>query len=242
MEDNVNLDVEQPQVNVDSLSNPGTGEKTLVEDCGSTFGKFKDATSLLSAYNELQAEFTRKSQKLSEVLKKLETTSDNKNIDGLAQEIDKGSTDEINLVNSTENKPQNVRSNWTNVVDDFFSRNPDAKSDAKSIATILKANPELRNLKNGIDIAYKMVQAENYRKPADLSHDPEFVRDHIMTNDEIKSSIIREYLENASKAKTMPKMLGKEIGEHVYASANPIRPNSIENAGRIFEEMLKGKK
>lgn len=33
---------------------------------GSSFGKFKDAESLLNAYNSLQAEFTRKSQKLSE--------------------------------------------------------------------------------------------------------------------------------------------------------------------------------
>ena len=39
---------------------------------GSTFGKFKDAQSLLDAYNSLQAEFTRKSQRLAEFQKKLE--------------------------------------------------------------------------------------------------------------------------------------------------------------------------
>ena len=38
---------------------------------GSTFGKFKDAQSLLDAYNSLQAEFTRKSQKLAEFQKKI---------------------------------------------------------------------------------------------------------------------------------------------------------------------------
>lgn len=36
---------------------------------GSPFGKFKDSTSLLSAYNSLQAEFTRKSQRLAELEK-----------------------------------------------------------------------------------------------------------------------------------------------------------------------------
>lgn len=36
---------------------------------GSMFGKFKDAKSLLDAYNSLEAEFTRKSQKLAEFQK-----------------------------------------------------------------------------------------------------------------------------------------------------------------------------
>lgn len=39
-------------------------------DSGSGFGKFKDAQSLLNAYNCLEAEFTRKSQKLAEFQKK----------------------------------------------------------------------------------------------------------------------------------------------------------------------------
>lgn len=38
----------------------------------SIYGKFKDAKTLLDAYNSLQAEFTRKSQKLAEVQKQFE--------------------------------------------------------------------------------------------------------------------------------------------------------------------------
>lgn len=37
---------------------------------GSIYGKFKDAQTLLDAYNSLEAEFTRKSQKLAEFQKK----------------------------------------------------------------------------------------------------------------------------------------------------------------------------
>lgn len=37
----------------------------------SIFGKFKDAQTLLDAYNSLQAEFTRKSQKLADIQKSL---------------------------------------------------------------------------------------------------------------------------------------------------------------------------
>ena len=42
---------------------------------GSPLGKFKDSESLLNAYNELQSEFTRKCQKLSEAEKKLQESS-----------------------------------------------------------------------------------------------------------------------------------------------------------------------
>ena len=38
----------------------------------SIYGKFKDAKTLLDAYNSLQAEFTRKSQKLAEFQKQIE--------------------------------------------------------------------------------------------------------------------------------------------------------------------------
>ena len=41
----------------------------------SIYGKFKDAQSLLDAYNSLQAEFTRKSQKLSEIQKQFDTNA-----------------------------------------------------------------------------------------------------------------------------------------------------------------------
>lgn len=37
----------------------------ILEEGSNDFGKFKDAESLLKAYNNLQAEFTKKSQKLS---------------------------------------------------------------------------------------------------------------------------------------------------------------------------------
>ena len=38
----------------------------------SIYGKFKDAQTLLEAYNSLQAEFTRKSQRLAEIQKQME--------------------------------------------------------------------------------------------------------------------------------------------------------------------------
>lgn len=54
-----------------SANEATTGAQEVVDAStgGSPFGKFKDSTSLLSAYNSLQAEFTRKSQRLAELEK-----------------------------------------------------------------------------------------------------------------------------------------------------------------------------
>jgi hypothetical protein len=62
MEENL---IEQPSLETESL-----GAQTSTENQeGSMFGKFKDAKTLLEAYNNLQSEFTRKSQKLAEFQK-----------------------------------------------------------------------------------------------------------------------------------------------------------------------------
>lgn len=49
----------------------------------SIYGKFKDAQTLLDAYNSLEAEFTRKSQKLAEIQKKCEENALFSNNDSL---------------------------------------------------------------------------------------------------------------------------------------------------------------
>lgn len=67
-------------------------EQASVNSEGSMYGKFKDAQSLLDAYNSLQAEFTRKSQKLAEFQKKEEENAFFSNNDSL-EEILKDATD-----------------------------------------------------------------------------------------------------------------------------------------------------
>lgn len=57
----------------------------------SIYGKFKDAETLLNAYNSLEAEFTRKSQKLSEIQRKLEENALLSNNDSLEKIIDDSS-------------------------------------------------------------------------------------------------------------------------------------------------------
>ena len=58
---------------IEQLNTEPETEKFQSENSeGSIYGKFKDAQTLLDAYNSLQAEFTRKSQKLAEIQKQIE--------------------------------------------------------------------------------------------------------------------------------------------------------------------------
>ncbi len=71
---------------------PDTQEMQSENSQSSIYGKFKDAETLLEAYNSLQAEFTRKSQKLAEIQKELSNNAVFSKSDSL-DEILKDSTD-----------------------------------------------------------------------------------------------------------------------------------------------------
>ena len=64
--------LEQPNLETETFGSDFSADNaesfSEVQD-GSMLGKFKDAKSLLEAYNNLEAEFTRKSQKLADIQK-----------------------------------------------------------------------------------------------------------------------------------------------------------------------------
>ena len=65
--ENKEITLEQPTIVPESVTNEGTDDKNEVD----SFGKFKTAQDLKSAYQKLEQEFTRKSQKLKELEGKL---------------------------------------------------------------------------------------------------------------------------------------------------------------------------
>ena len=252
--------VEQPQAL--QIGNGSLDEERVVQsspnaDNGSTFGKFKDATSLLAAYDSLQAEFTRKSQKLSEIQKKLDMF-ENRNVDGLAQENNKGSMDKSIDSVSTENNPQGESNKidvdceinalkeknekqiaWKLKVDDFFSRHADAREFSRDIGKILKDNPELRGIDSSLEIAYKLAKSSREHKPAEHLNDPKFVSDHVMKNENIKNQIIHEYLKSVKNTNSSPKLLGGETNM-IYSVPNVKKPRTIEDASKIVSKMFGG--
>ena len=263
MENQIN--VEQPVGSTSetdlSLEEGLNQSSSLDTNSGSTLGKFKDATSLLAAYDALEKEFTRKSQKLSEVQRKLNMMENGSSV-GLAQGNVEGLTN-INHARavSTENKSEdNINNNqtealdtlkltqekyeksmnWKRKVDGFFSRHADGRDYSLEMGKILKSNPELRSSENGLELAYNLAKSKGLKKPAELIEDPNFISQYIMNNEKIKSEIIKDYLNNIKSNSDAPRII-KSNTNTVYASASPRQPKTIEDAARIVSKMFGGR-
>ena len=250
-----NQSLEQPlengvQVEVNEPIEDAKDTTTTNSNC-STFGKFKDATSLLSAYDSLQAEFTRKSQKLADAERRIaEFESKNINLaqdesSGLLAKGDVGAVTEnkINNSNSDANSSDNDYKklekslNWKRKVDEFFVNNIDAKNHSLEMAKILKNNKGLKELDNALEIAYNLALKSEMKKPADLINDSEFIDNYIMKNDKIKNDIIRDYLLSLNGREVSPKLISGGSSS-VYASPNDKKPTTIAEATKIVSKMF----
>lgn len=103
-----NKNIEQPILETENFSK----EESTENQEGSIYGKFKDAKSLLDAYNNLQAEFTRKSQKLAEFQKESDKNAFFQDNITLDEFLSKTGNDkykkEIEEILSTDNELNNL--------------------------------------------------------------------------------------------------------------------------------------
>lgn len=177
---------------------------------GSPIGKFKNAGSLLSAYNELEKEFTKKCQKLSE--------------------LEKQNADNVDTT------PVYMLENWRNEIKEFLTSHNEAQKYSKEIAKELMQNKELASSKNALELAYAKVLAKNFKSEDTLLEDDSFIENKILKNDKIKSRIINEYLNEISKKKSPPVVLnnkGSSLGFSVSET-----PKTFDEAIKIVEKMF----
>lgn len=183
----------------------------VCETEGSPIGKFKNAGSLLSAYNELEKEFTKKCQKISE--------------------LEKQNTDNV------EQTPVYLQENWRDEIKNFLNLNGGAQTYAKDIAKELMQDISLAKSKNALELAYAKVLAKNFKNEDNLLEDETFVENKILKNEKIRSRIINEYLDELSKKKAPPMVLngkGSSLGFSIQE-----KPKTFEDAMKIVEKMFK---
>ena len=164
---------EEVKGNSDALqSNVGetdNDEVNNINNSGSNFGKFNSAEDLLTAYNNLQAEFTRKCQKLSE-LKKSDTGS---------QQCEYLSND------------------WDDKVAQFISQNQNAKRYAKEICDVLLSDSTISQSKDSLNLAYQKVLSSKYKEPDELLKDEEFIK-KIVSDSNIRNLVLEHSLKGVS--------------------------------------------
>lgn len=179
---------------VDKQADTKNNDETIKTE----YGKFKNPQELLKAYNELEKEFTRRSQKLKEY--------------------------------ESSSQAYKSEAEWKVAVDKFFKRTPSAKAYAREIAKVIVNEPELRQDRACLDIAFNKVLLDSYRSPAELMEDGQFLDKYVYGSEKIRNKVIADYLSSIAEGKP-PRTIGSDGMQCVAPS---LRPRTIEEAGFMF--------
>ncbi len=193
---------------------------------GSPIGKFKSVDALYSAYNNLQAEFTKKCQKLSELQKEI----------GCKEEAIETTNQDSSLPYSEATRPLDktydyLADTWDAKVEEFLKEHPEAKTKAEAIC-IEKLNDPTLSLRQ----AYDRVLANEYKAPNKLAEDDTFLNEYIYNSEKIKQKVLQDYF-SSLKVSPTPFLMSK--GFNAVTTNQPKVAGSLDEAGKMAVSLLK---
>ena len=203
---------------------------------GSIIGKFKDATSLLNAYNNLQAEFTRKSQRLAQ-LEKTQAEQLSQNNDSALQPLEKAEDTEASENNSCLAETSSNKADLNAKILKYAENHPPVIECLEDVNKEFSNNANLSNLDNAVEIAYRLVKEKQKSEPADLVNNPEFIQQYVLSNNQITQMVIDNYVKSLAKNQTAPKLITGENKAMMF-SPNENNPKTLADANKIFSKML----
>lgn len=183
------------------------------ENTGSS-KKFKSVEALSLAYDNLEKEFTKKCQRLSELENAL--SCDNKEQNSL---------------------PQYEKQDWNEKVKAFLNENALAKNFTKEISEELMKDDELSKKDDALNLAFLNVLKKNYKTEQDFINNGEFFEKYILNNEAIKTKIVEDYLNKISLNKTVPLITNVNGTNGVLAKA--FRPRNLNEAAKMAENIFK---
>lgn len=213
------------------------------QNCSNSFGKFANANALLDAYNNLEAQFTKRSQALKRLEKELSALK-------AEQALSNGNATEVKVLTTSaqdetgsENVAQTVDNASCESEDDnliasevalFLERNPSASRYAEAIA--LKTS-ERRDVDSGfLERAFISVLEDQVKSEQDKITE-DFIYSKAIASPFVKEKIIRDYLSQIITSKGAN--LLDSSGETVIMP--PKKPLSISEAGEMATKVLKRK-
>ena len=174
-----------------------------------SLGKFKDTESLLKAYNNLQAEFTKKCQSLSKL------------------------KDELG--EKEETQPIYEKENWTEMVSEFMEKNQNAKKFSSEIAKKLIEDDALAKKDNALEIAWAQVASEKYVSPESLIEDKDFLKNYVLENETIKKAVLDSALNDVKKAPTVINSSIKGGNNGLY---RPVVAKTLSEAKELVRKLF----
>ena len=197
-------------------------EEQLISEAGEQIlngsqSKFKDVKSLEQAYLNLQSEFTRKCQRLSE--------------------LEKSSGDNLlESKNLENNQPFYETESWQESVNNFLKQNPNANEFASEIVNEILKDKDLANNPNSLSIAYNKILASKYIPKQNLLEDEDFINNYILTNEKINEKIISNYIKKLNN--NIPKVIASSHLSSVGLTPNK-KPTTLEEARVLANNMFK---
>ena len=200
--------------NVEEENNINSTQKINFEtnDNCSPYGKFKNADALYKGYQDLQSEFTRKSQRLSELEKSIEVD------------------------NVIKNTPIYDTENWQEELSAFLKKYKNASNFSKDISNEILSDKELAIKPNSLEIAYGRVLEKQYKPKEELIQDENFLNEYVFNNKEIKEKIIKEYLKEIREKNNNPLFVSSAKG--AITGVNKTSPKTLHEAKIMTEKLF----
>ena len=199
-------------------------------------GKFKNSKALLDAYNNLQSEFTKKCQMLSQLQKDktdnlLDKSCESKeNVDNLTknQEIDTKNSEKTEIID-VNYKTIKEKSNEEEL-NLFLKNNFDA---SKYIDEIKDKSLNLSN-QNPYEIAWAKVLLSHI-KEGNKTSDP-IINQYVLSDENVRNKILEEYLTSLNNSKP-PIIISSQSGERL-SSVIEDSPKTLAEAKKLVDKMF----
>lgn len=204
-------------------------ENSAVSEIGSQeidLGKFKNTKALLDAYNNLQAEFTKKSQQLSQL------KQDKINEEKIEQKSENLSENDENFAKKDENNAENGKT--IEDLDKNLSLFLEENGDAEKYGDEIKSHILNKN-QNPFERAWASVILSHIKGGDDKVNDP-IINQYILNDEKVKNKIIESYLDELSSSKP-PVMMSSQSGERL-SDIRPDSPKTLEEAKIIVGKMF----
>ena len=198
--------------NVDSLNDAHTAEaeKNTGASNLNKYGKFNSLESLVDAYNSLQAEFTRRCQKVKELEREIETSKANEQAN----------------VNSLE---EGVLREKEAILEVF----PQTKDMVESLVEIAEKNGDNQN--GRLYRAYAEILLKEKEESEKKYNSLKYLTEQVESNQNLYESVIRSYL---NRINNQTPSLHLTSGNGTAFITPPSKPKTITEAGNLAKEIL----
>lgn len=209
MEDK-NLNGEQPQM-ITATAEQSANDDRVELSLNGSLGKFKDTESLLSAYNSLQAEFTRKCQTLNK--------------------LQKEKTDNVET-----NTPVYLDEDWNEKVYAFLENNKEAKPYAKEISQLILNDENIAKSQDALALAWSKIAIKNYKSPTESIEDDDFITNVVLKSEKVKQAVLN-HLTNQMKQNNNPSLINSSTGGS-YGFQKIKTPTSLTEAKELARKFF----